>query len=235
LNTERGALHGRAALVTGGTRGIGRAIALALAGAGAHVAVGYRERSDAAAATVGEIEALGVRALAIPGDVARREDVRALIAGTRQRLGAVHILVNNAGVLQQKPFAEITDADWDHVLDVNLKAVFMCAQEVLPVMATQGGGRIINLASSGVISLTRSLARIAAPSIIVNCIAAGLIDTEMTQSELASPQGHQKLAQIPLGRPGLPEDVAAAALFLASSSSYMTGQTINVNGGLYFG
>lgn len=245
-------LSGRVALVTGGARGIGRAIALALAGAGADVAVGYRERADAADATARDLEALGVRALALQGDVARREDVRALIAATRERLGGVHVLVNNAGVLQQKPLADITDSDWDRVLDVNLKGVFMCCQEVLPVMAEQGGGRIINIASSGgqlggplavhysaskagVISLTRSLARVAAPSIIVNCIAAGLIDTEMTQAELASLQGREKLSQVPLARPGLPEEVAAAALFLASTASYMTGQTLNVNGGLHFG
>jgi len=246
------ALTGQVALVTGGARGIGRAIALALAGAGADVAVGYRERGDAAAATVQEIEALGARSIAVQGDVARRDDVRAVVATARGQLGAVHILVNNAGVLQQKPFPEITEADWDHVVDVNLKGTFICCQEVLPVMAAQGGGRIINIASSGgqlggplavhysaskagVISLTRSLARVLAPSIIVNCIAAGLIDTEMTQSELASPEGRDKLAQIPLARPGLPAEVAAAALFLASSAAYLTGQTINVNGGLYFG
>jgi acetoacetyl-CoA reductase/3-oxoacyl-[acyl-carrier protein] reductase len=250
--TQEPSLRGQVALVTGGARGIGRAIALALAGAGADVAVGYRERADAAAVTVAELEALGVRALAVQGDVSRREDVRTVIGRACDQLGGIQILVNNAGLLQQKPFAQISDADWDQVMAVNLKGAFICSQEVLPVMRAQGGGRIVNIASSGgqlggplavhysaskagVISLTRSLARIAAPSIIVNCIAAGLIDTEMTESELASAEGREKLAQIPLSRPGLPEEVAAAALFLAGSAGYVTGQTINVNGGLYLG
>jgi 3-oxoacyl-[acyl-carrier protein] reductase len=245
-------LSGRVALVTGGVRGIGRAIALALAGAGADVAVGYRERSDAAAAATAEIEALGVRALAVQGNVAVREEVRNVVSATRGWQGRIDVLVNNAGVLQQKPFSEITDTDWDQALSVNLKSAFICSQEVLPVMQADGGGRIVNIASSGgqlggplavhyaaskagLISLTRSLARIGAPSVIVNCIAAGLIETEMTQSELASPEGREKLAQIPLGRPGTPAEVAAAVLFLASSASYVTGQTINVNGGLYLG
>jgi NAD(P)-dependent dehydrogenase (short-subunit alcohol dehydrogenase family) len=245
-------LSGRVALVTGGARGIGRATALALADAGADVVVGYRERSDAAAATVAEIEALGAGALAVRGDVAVRDDVRNVISATRDWRGRIDILVNNAGVLQQKPFSEITDTDWDQALSVNLKGAFICSQEVLPLMRGGGGGRIVNIASSGgqlggplavhysaskagLISLTRSLARIAAPSVIVNCIAAGLIDTEMTQSELASDEGRDKLTQIPLARPGKPAEVAAAVLFLASSASYVTGQTINVNGGLYLG
>ena len=245
-------LAGRVALVTGGGRGIGRAIALALADAGADVAICYRERAEAASAVVAQIEASGRRALAVAADVASREDVRAMVRTTCDRLGGVDVMVNNAGVLQQKPFEEITDADWDHVVDVNLKGTFICSQEVLPVMRRRGGGRIINLASSGgqlggplavhysaskagVISLTRSLARIAAPTVTVNCIAAGLIETEMTAEEIASAGGAEKLAAIPLRRAGTPEDVAAAAVFLACSADYVTGQTINVNGGLYLG
>ena len=247
-----GPLAGRVALVTGGGRGIGRAIALALADAGADVAICYRERRDAADAVVTRIQASGRRALAVAADVASREDVRAMVRSTCDRLGGVDVMVNNAGVLQQKPFAEITDADWDHVIDVNLKGTFICSQEVLPVMRSRGGGRIINLASSGaqlggtlavhyaaskagVISLTRSLARIAAPAVTVNCIAAGLIDTEMSAHEIASADGAEKLAAIPLRRAGTPEDVAGAAVFLACSADYVTGQTINVNGGLYLG
>ena len=142
-------LAGRVALVTGGGRGIGRAIALALAEAGADIAICYRERADAAAAVVAQIEAGGRRALAVAADVVSREDVSAMVRSTCDRLGGVDVMVNNAGVLQQKPFAEITDADWDHVIDVNLKGTFICSQEVLPVMKSRGGGRIINLASSG--------------------------------------------------------------------------------------
>jgi acetoacetyl-CoA reductase/3-oxoacyl-[acyl-carrier protein] reductase len=245
-------LQGRVALVTGGGRGIGRAITLAMGAAGANLAVGYRERSDAAATTVAEVEALGVKALAVGGDVASREAVRTVIGRTREAFGRIDILVNNAGVLQQKPFAEITDADWDRMLSVNLKGAFICCQEVLPLMEAEGGGRIVNIASSGgqlggplavhysaskagMISLTRSVARVAAPLILVNCVAAGLIDTEMARAELASQAGREKLTQIPLARPGLPEEVASAVLFLASTAGYVTGQTINVNGGLYFG
>jgi 3-oxoacyl-[acyl-carrier protein] reductase len=245
-------LGGRVALVTGGGRGIGRAIALALADAGADVMVCYRERSDAADAVVAEVHARGRRAVAVSADVSEREDVRAMVRAACDGLGGVDVLVNNAGVLQQKPFAQITDVDWDHVLDVNLKGTFMCSQEVLPVMENRGGGRIINLASSGgqvggplavhysaskagVIGFTRSLARIAAPGITVNCIAPGLIETEMTTEEIASEAGRDKLSAIPLKRSGTPEDVAAAAVFLACSADYVTGQTINVNGGLYLG
>ncbi len=245
-------LEGRVALVTGGGRGIGRAIALALADAGADVMLCYQQRAESAHAVVAAIQAMGRRAVAVNADVAKRADVRAMVRAACEVLGGVDVLVNNAGVHQQKPFAQITDLDWDHVLGVNLKGAFICSQEILPVMEGRGGGKIINLASSGgqlggtlavhyaaskagVISLTRSLARIAAPGITVNCIAAGLIDTEMTAPELASEEGREKLSAIPLQRPGTPEDVAAAALFLACSADYVTGQTINVNGGLYLG
>jgi 3-oxoacyl-[acyl-carrier protein] reductase len=246
------ALQGRVALVTGASRGIGEAIADALAQAGADVAVNYREREAAAAEVVRRIEGLGRRALAVQADVTVREQVRAMVARTVETLGAVDILVNNAGLLQQKPFADITDEDWDRVLAVNLKGVFLCSQEVLPAMLRRGSGRIVNMASSGgqlggrlaphyaagkagVISLTRSLARLATPAVAVNCIAPGLIDTEMTQAEIASEAGAQKLRQIPLGRVGTAAEVAASVVFLAASAPYVTGQTINVNGGLYLG
>jgi 3-oxoacyl-[acyl-carrier protein] reductase len=245
-------LQGCAALVTGASRGIGRAIAYTLAEAGASVVVNYRERQDAACEVVREIEARGGRALAAPADVTIRADVRKLVSRTIESFGAIDILVNNAGMLRQKPFAEITDEDWDTVMAVNLKGTFLCSQEALAAMRRQGNGRIVNLASSGgqlggplapdysaskagVIGFTRSLARLAAPDIAVNCIAPGLIDTEMTEAELGSAAGREKLGQIPLGRPGSPEDVAAIALFLATSASYVTGQTFNVNGGLYLG
>jgi 3-oxoacyl-[acyl-carrier protein] reductase len=245
-------LEGRVAVVTGGGRGIGRAIALAFARAGADVTICYRARAEPADAVVAEIQALGRRAIAVNANVANRSEVQTMLGAACENLGGIDILVNNAGVLQQKPFAEITDLDWDHMLDVNLKGAFICSQEILPIMTKRGGGRIVNLASSGgqlggtlavhysaskagVISLTRSLARIAAPGVTVNCIAAGLIDTEMTSEEIASDGGREKLSAIPLARPGTPDDVAAAALFLVCSADYVTGQTINVNGGLYLG
>jgi 3-oxoacyl-[acyl-carrier protein] reductase len=247
-----GALRGRVALVTGASRGIGEAVAHALARAGADVAVGYRERDTAAAGVVRRIEALGRRAVAVAGDVTVRAEVSAMVSHTTKALGAIDILVNNAGLLQQKPFAQITEAEWDRVLAVNLKGVFLCSQETLPGMLDRGSGRIVNIASSGgqlggplaphysaskagVISLTRSLARIAAPTVAVNCVAPGLIDTEMAGAEMASEAGIQKLRQIPLGRLGVAEEVAASVVFLAASAPYVTGHTINVNGGLYLG
>jgi 3-oxoacyl-[acyl-carrier protein] reductase len=246
------ALRGRVALVTGASRGIGAAIALALARAGADVAVNYRERETAAAGVVARIERLGRRALAVGADVTAREQVRAMVAQTVETLGPIEILVNNAGLLQQKPFAEITDADWERVLAVNLRGTFLCSQEALGAMLAKGSGRIVNIASSGgqlggplaphysaakagVISLTRSLARLAAPAVTVNCVSPGLIDTEMAGAEMASKAGAQKLRQVPLGRLGDAEEVAASVVFLAASAPYVTGHTINVNGGLYLG
>ncbi|HXA53450.1 MAG TPA: 3-oxoacyl-ACP reductase family protein [Solirubrobacteraceae bacterium] len=248
----KGALQGHVALVTGASRGIGATIALALAQAGADVAVNYREREDAAAEVVGRIERLGRRALAVRADVTAREQVHAMVEETQRVLGPIEILVNNAGLLQQKPFAEITDTDWERVLAVNLTGVFLCSQETLGAMLARGSGRIVNVASSGgqlggplaphysaakagVISLTRSLARLAAPDVAVNCIAPGLIETEMAGAEMASEAGRRKLEQIPLGRLGAAEEVAASVVFLAASAPYVTGQTINVNGGLYLG
>ncbi len=245
-------LTGRVALVTGGSRGIGQAIATALAGAGADVALSYRERDDLAAAVVELIERTGRRAIAIQADVSRRADVQRMVAAARESLGNVDILVNNAGLLQQKPFEQITDEDFDAILSVNLKGTFICVQEAAGALRERGEGRIINLASSGgqlggplavhysaskagVISLTRSFARLLAPEIAVNCISPGLIETEMSTREIASAEGQAKLAQIPARRPGTPEEVGQAAVFLAASAPYVTGQTLNVNGGLYLG
>jgi 3-oxoacyl-[acyl-carrier protein] reductase len=248
----KGRLEGRTALVTGASRGLGRAIALAFAEEGAAVVVNYRERRAAAIDVVREIESAGASAVAVQGDVTARADVRALVARTIEVFGGLHILVNNAGLLQQKPFADITEEDWDAVLAVNLKGAFLCAQEALAEMRQRGSGRILNIASSGgqlggplaphysaakagVIALTRSLARLAAPEVAVNCIAPGLIDTEMTRAEIASEAGRQKLRLLPLGRPGTAREVAASAVFLAASAPYVTGHTLNVNGGLYLG
>jgi 3-oxoacyl-[acyl-carrier protein] reductase len=227
-------------------------VARALARAGADVAVNYREREAAAAEVVRQIEGMGRRALGVQADVTVRQQVRSMVSHTSTTLGAIDILVNNAGLLQQKPFAEITDEDWDSTLAVNLKGMFVCSQEALPAMLDRGSGRIVNMASSGgqlggplaphyaaskagVISMTRSLARLAAPKVAVNCVAPGLIDTEMAGAETTSEAGAQKLRQIPLGRPGGAEEVAASVVFLCASAPYVTGHTLNVNGGLYFG
>ncbi len=247
-----GALVGQVALVTGGGRGIGRAVAWALAGAGADVAVGYHSRVEDAKETAGNIRSAGRRAIVAPGDVGSRDEVAGLVARVVEEFGRLDILVNSAGVIQRKPLPEITEDDWNHVLDTNLKGTFLCSQAVLPVMAQRASGRIINLASSGgqlggplaphysaskagVIALTKSFARLAAPGVLVNCISPGLIETEMTRDEINSDAGQQKLGQVLLGRVGSPAEVAEVALFLASSAGYMTGQTLNVNGGLYLG
>ena len=175
-----------------------------------------------------------------------------MFAATLESFGGLDILVNNAGLLQQKPFAQITDADWDRVLAVNLKGAFLCSQEAHTQLRRSGHGRILNISSSGgqlggplaphysaakagTIALTRSLARLLAPEVAVNCISPGLIETDMTRAEIASSDGHRKLAQIPLGRVGSASEVAAAAVFLAASAPYVTGHTLNVNGGLYLG
>jgi NAD(P)-dependent dehydrogenase (short-subunit alcohol dehydrogenase family) len=191
----------------------------------------------------------------VQADVTQRKSVRHLISNATEKFGRIDVLVNNAGILQQKPFKTITDEDWDTMLATNLKSVFACSQEVMPVMVRQGGGSIINISSSGgqlggmlavhyavskagVISLTRSLARVGAPDgIRANCVAPGLIESEMTSEEIASPGGRQKIEQqILVRRPGRAEEVAAAVAFLASDkAAYITGHTLNVNGGLYMG
>jgi NAD(P)-dependent dehydrogenase (short-subunit alcohol dehydrogenase family) len=243
----------RSAIVTGSSRGIGKAIALGLAVSGFNVVITYNQRIDDAKVVAEEIRSLGRDVMVSHLDVSRRDSIRKTFEDAMDAFGHIDILVNNAGILQQKPFLSITDEEWQSIIDVNLKGPFICSQEIFPIMKKQGHGRIINIASSGgqlggalavhysaskagVISLTKSLARIGAPDILVNCISPGLIDTDMTQGEISSPEGREKIRQIPLKRPGLAEEVAKVAVFLASDqSSYITGQTINVNGGLYLG
>lgn len=250
---EKELLGDTAAIVTGSSRGIGKAIALALARAGADLAVTYNLRAADAEGVAEEIRSLGHNAITVQLEVSKRESIRKMVSEALNAFGHIDVLVNNAGVLQQKPFQTISDQDWDAIIDTNLKGTFICSQEVLPLMQRQGHGRIINMASSGgqlggplavhysaskagVICLTKSLARIGAPDVLVNCISPGLIDTDMTLAEIHSENGREKIRQIPLQRPGLAEEVADVAVFLAGKhSSYITGQTINVNGGLYLG
>lgn len=240
-------------LVTGSSRGIGRAIALEVARAGADVVVTYVESRDAAIEVAAAARRSGGRALALRLDVSSRASVREALAAALDEFGRVDILVNNAGILEQKPFATITDDDWDRMMAVNLRGTFVCAQELLPQMKQHGSGRIINVASSGgqlggslavhyaaskagIIGLTRSLARLGAPEVLVNCVSPGLIDSDMTVAEMDSEAGREKIRTIPLGRPGLAGEVARVVAYLASdAASYVTGQTINVNGGLYLG
>jgi 3-oxoacyl-[acyl-carrier protein] reductase len=238
-------LTGKVALVTGASRGIGRAVALALAAAGADLAVNYRGREAAAREVSAAIAALGRRALPLQADVSAAAEVAALVDAIEADLGPVEILVNNAGIVSAQPLAEISEADWDEMLAVNLKSAFLVTQRVLPGMRARGFGRIINLSSvaaqtggitgphyaaskAGLIGLTHSYARhLVQEGITVNAIAPALIATEMVTGNLKADP-----SLIPVGRFGAPDEVAAVAVLLAQNG-FITGQTINVNGGWY--
>jgi 3-oxoacyl-[acyl-carrier protein] reductase len=238
-------LRDRVALVTGGSRGIGAAVAIALAGAGADVAVNYRERVDAANAVCGKIKKIGKKAIAVQADVSTAAAVKRMVAQVEAQLGAIGILVNNAAIAQPRKLEDITEAEWDEVLTVNLKSVFLVTQAVVGGMRQRKWGRIINLSSvaaqtggavgahyaaskAGIIGLTHSCASsLIRDGITVNAIAPALIQTDMVTS---NPNANPNL--IPMGHFGSVEDVAAVAVMLALND-YMTGQTISVNGGWY--
>jgi len=245
-----GELGGQVALVTGATRGIGRAIALALGGAGAKV-VGTAT-TEGGAGTIGEyLEAAAITGRGMLLDVTDGAAVDACVAAIEKEYGAVAILVNNAGITRDNLLARMKDADWDAVLDTDLKSVFRLSRAVLRGMMKARAGRIINITSvvgasgnpgqvnyaaakAGIAGMTRALAReIGSRGITVNCVAPGFIDTDMTRA-LTGAQRDQLLGTIPLGRLGRPEDVAAAVLFLAApAAAYVTGATLHVNGGMY--
>ena len=245
-----GLLDGKTALVTGATRGIGRAIALKFAAEGADVAFTYRSQDEAAQALLTEMEAIGVRAKAYKSDAASYEDAHNVVADVKETLGHVDILVNNAGITKDGLMMRMDEAGWDAVIGTNLKSAFNFIHAVTPIMARQRSGSIINMSSvvgvsgnagqcnysaskAGLIGLSKSIAKEMGPrGIRSNCIAPGFIATDMTEA-LPENLRQEWEKQIPLRRAGQPEDVAKVALFLASDlSSYVTGQVINCCGGM---
>lgn len=239
-------LTDRVALVTGGSRGIGRAIALALAEAGAAVAVNYRERAREAGDVVDAVRSKGGRAMAIGADVSRSAEVSSMVGAIERELGSVAILVNNAGLALIRGVDDLTEDDFDRTIAVNLKSAFLCTQAVVPGMRIRKWGRIVNISSgaargaggvgvhynaskAGMEGLTRGYAaRLVKDGITVNAVAPSLIETDMVRSGVASSP-----TRIPLGRFGTPGECAQAVLMVVGNA-YMTGQTVPLSGGLSF-
>jgi len=248
--TDPKPLAGRVALVTGGTRGIGLAIARLLADDGASVVVSGRDpgRLESAAK---ELEALGASALAVAADAGKREDADRLVEATRERFGRIDVLVNNAGITRDQLLVRMKDDDWDQVMETNLRGVFLMTRAVGKVMMRQKSGRMINISSTagamgnpgqvnysaakaGVIGLSKAAAReLAHWNILVNVVAPGLIETDMTAA-ISAEAREGLMQQVPLGRIGTAREVAEVVRFLAGDAAgYITGQVIHVNGGLY--
>jgi 3-oxoacyl-[acyl-carrier protein] reductase len=239
-------LTGRVALVTGASRGIGAAIARALAEAGADVAINYRDRAVEADSIVGQLVDIGRRSIGVAADVSNSAAVTAMVGTIEDKLGPIDILINNAGIALIRGIDEVTEADFDTTISVNLKSAFLCTQAVLPHMRAQGWGRIINISSgaargaggvgvhynaskAGMEGMTRGYAaRLVKQGITVNAVAPSLIDTDMVKSGLAS-----SASRIPLGRFGTSEEVAQVVMMLIGNE-YMTGQTVALSGGMAF-
>jgi NAD(P)-dependent dehydrogenase (short-subunit alcohol dehydrogenase family) len=245
-------LSGKVALVTGAQQGIGRAIAIALAREGADVGVNFLDDPAGAEAVAGEVRGLGRRAVVVKADVVRAAEVEAMVAAVVGALGPPDVLVNNAGVFPRSRFLEMTEREWDHVLSVNLKGGFLCAQSVArALVAADRPGAIVNIASSavrgdpfgvhysaskaGVVGLTRAMALALAPHRIrVNAIAPGLTDTKQPRYGNTEEQLAVRAREIPLGRMAQPEEIATVAVFLATSdAAWITGELIHANGGAY--
>jgi len=237
---------GRVALVTGASRGIGRAVALALAECGAKIAINFRSRAREAQAVVAAIEARGGKAVAVAADVSVAAAVEAMLGTVAAQLGPVDLLVNNAGVALRRSIDDLSEADFDQTMATNLKSAFLCTQAVVPGMRERRFGRIVNISSgaargagavgvhynaskAGLEGLTRGYAaRLAQYGITVNAVAPSLIDTEMLQGT-----PNEAVHRIPVGRKGMPEEVAQAVV-MVTANPYMTGQTVQLNGGLHF-
>lgn len=241
------ALAGRVALVTGGSRGIGRAIVRSLASTGAALAINYRSREAEAAQLCAEAERSGCRAISIKANVAEAHEVARMVETVSAELGPIDIAVNNAAIAPMRSIEELTEADWDETITVNLKSVFLVTQAVLPAMRRNGWGRIVNMSSvaaqtggiigphyaaskAGIDGLTRAYAaRLAREGITVNAVAPALIETDMIAGHAGALAGH-----VPVGRLGTPEEVAEVVTMLVCNG-FMTGQTIGINGGIRLG
>ena len=243
-------LNDKVALVTGGSRGIGRAIALALAERGARVAVNYVANAEAAAAVVEEIAGAGGQAIAIQGDVSQAKDAKRLVDETLAQLDGLHILVNNAGLTKDDLLLRMSEEAWDRVLEVDLRGAFLCTKAAIRPLIRQRWGRIINVASvaglvgnagqanyaaakAGLIGFTKAVAKeIASRNVTANAIAPGLVRTEMTAG-LTEAQETAVLQLVPIGRAATPEEIAPAVVFLASEeAAYITGHVLAIDGGL---
>jgi 3-oxoacyl-[acyl-carrier protein] reductase len=245
--------EGRAALVTGASRGIGRAIALRLAHEGAKVVINYQSQKDAAEEVAHQVRTAGSEAIVVQANVAEASDVERLVQATMAAFNRVDVLVNNAGITRDQLIMRMSEAEWQSVLDTNLKSAFLVTKAVLRPMLRQRYGRIVNMTSvsgvignagqanysaskAGLMGFTRSVAReVASRNITCNAVAAGVIDTEIWQG-VPQPAVDALLGMIPMGRKGTPEDIAEVVAFLASESlTYVTGQVINVDGGMVMG
>lgn len=247
-----GSLTGKVAIVTGSSRGIGAAIAGELARCGAHVVVNYVSAKDAADAVVERCKEAGGQAHTEPADVSKADEVKALVERVFEKTKRVDILVNNAGILRDRTFRKLTLEDWHQVIDTNLTSVMNTCHHVVPLMIDGGGGRIVNVSSfvgqmgnfgqanysaakAGIIGFTKSLAiELARFGIMVNAVCPGFVNTEMWRSV---PENIQEkiLERIPMHRVAEPEEIARGVRFLVTEADYMTGQSLNINGGIYMG
>lgn len=242
-------LRGKTAIVTGGAKRVGKAIALALAQRGAHVAITYQTSRKQALDTVDEIKDLGVEALAIQADVSKLNQVKKLVQKTLKTFGSIDILVNNAAIFNRTPFEKIKESDWDQHMNINLKGTFLCAHQVGLQMLKQKRGKIINISDwagmrpyknyipycvskAGVICLTQALAKTLAPHIQVNSVAPGPV---LLPEDFSKEEREKIIKGTPLKKIGTPEDIAKTVLFLIEGSDFITGATYLVDGGRYIG